>query len=99
MVAAARILPALLMLVAVLGCAPSRPNPTPEATTASQPAQPKRITVGVQTDFNAVVTRMVRSGAGTRPGMTEIEQLLNAGLTQLDHTNAIAPQLAEAVPS
>jgi peptide/nickel transport system substrate-binding protein len=98
MKATARFFAAILVLM-LIGCAPSRQPAATDTTSAAPPAQPKRITVGVQTDFNAVVTRMVRSGAGTRPGMTEIEQLLNAGLTQLDHTNALAPQLADAVPS
>ncbi len=93
------VLAPLLALLLLAGCAPGRATSTADFAPAAQPAQPKRITVGVQTDFNAVVTRMVRSGAGTRPGVTEIEQLVNAGLTQLDNNNALAPVLAEAVPS
>jgi peptide/nickel transport system substrate-binding protein len=93
------VLTPLLVVVALVACAPTRPSPTADLAPAAQPAPPKRITVGVQTDFNAVVTRMVRSGAGTRPGLTEIEQLVNAGLTQLDQANALAPVLAEAVPT
>ncbi len=100
MVRSVRLLTSLLAFTVVLGCAPSTPPPSAGAAPASAPLpQPKRITVGVQTELNAVVTRMVRSGAGTRPGMTEIEQLANAGLTQLDNKNALAPELAEAVPS
>jgi peptide/nickel transport system substrate-binding protein len=94
-----RVLTPLLIIGLLVGCAPSRTAPSTESAAAAQPAAPKRIVVGVQTDFHAVVTRLVRSGAGTRPGLTEIEQLVNAGLTQLDHTNALAPVLAEAVPT
>lgn len=93
------VLAALLTLSGLVGCAPSHAVPSADPAPPPQPAQPKRITVGVQTDFNAVVTRMVRSGAGTRPGVTEIEQLVHAGLTQSDHSNALAAVLAEAVPS
>ncbi len=95
-----RVLTPMLVLLILVGCAPSsRSTSASDAASVAQPAAPKRITVGVQTDFNSVVTRMLRSGAGTRPGVTEIEQLVNAGLSQLDNNNALAPVVAEAVPS
>jgi peptide/nickel transport system substrate-binding protein len=95
-----RLLAIMLAVLLMAACAPARPSPSGDGASApTAPSGPKRIVVGVQTEINALATRMVRSGAGTRPGLTEIEQLVNAGLTQLDHANALAPELAEAVPS
>ncbi len=87
----------LLLVLLVAGCAP-RPSPTAEGAAPPPPA-PKRITVGVQSEFNAVATRVVRSGAASRPGVTEIEALVHAGLTQTDHAGMLQGELAEAVPS
>jgi len=95
-----RLLTALLAIGLLAACAPSKaPTAVQSAAAPAAPTSLKRITVGVQTELNALVTRMVRSGAGTRPGMTEIEQLVNAGLSQLDNTNALAAEMAEAVPT
>src|SRR5438874_8807582 len=90
---------AALLALLLLSCAPSRPAQTVESAVAAAPTPPKRIVVGVQTDFPALATRMVRSGAGSRPGVPELEQLVNAGLTQTDANGALQGELAEAVPT
>src|SRR5256885_464581 len=98
----ARVLPSLLAVLVVVGCAP-QPNPSGGPVAAAPPpaapAAPKRITVGVQSDFNAVATRVVRSGSASRPGVTEVEALVHAGLSQTDQTGALQGELAEDVPS
>src|SRR5438309_740980 len=90
----------LFLVVLASACAP-RPSPTAETTApAPQPAAaPKRITVGVQSDFNQLATRLVRSGTASRPGVAEVEQLVNASLTQTDSNGALQAVLAETVPS
>src|SRR5437867_7965855 len=93
----ARVLPPLIAVLLLAACAPPPSRPTESA--APPPAAPKRITVGVQSDFNAVATRLVRSGTASRPGVTEVESLVHAGLTQTDDTGALQAELAEAVPS
>jgi len=90
---------ALLLVTVIVGCAP-RPGPAPETTApAPPPTVPKRITVGVQSDFNQLATRLVRSGTASRPGVAEVEQLVHAGLSQTDDNGALQGVLAEAVPS
>src|SRR5437763_12472324 len=89
----------LLGLLLAAGCAP-RSAPVAEAPAAPQPAAaPKKITVGVQSDFSALATRLVRSGTAARPGVAEVEQLVNASLTQTDDHGALQGVLAEDVPS
>lgn len=96
----ARVTASLLAVLMVLGCAPPpRPSGEGPVAAAPQPAAPKRIAVGVQSDFNAVVTRLVRSGTASRPGVTEVEGLVHAGLSQLDNTGAMQPELAEVMPT
>src|SRR5439155_22932948 len=81
------------------GCSP-RPSATGEsAPPPPVPAAPKHISIGVQSDFNALATRLVRSGTASRPGVAEVEQLVNASLTQTDGSGALQGVLAEAVPS
>ena len=92
-----RVIAALGLLALVAACAPSRQAPSAAAPAA--PVAPKRIVVGVQTDFPSVATRLVRSGAGSRPGVPEIEGLVHAGLTQSDAGLALQAELAEAVPT
>ncbi len=60
------------------------------------PAQPKRISVGVQGTPKFVVIRPAISAA---PGTDALEQLLTAGLTRSDNREELQSELAEAVPS
>jgi peptide/nickel transport system substrate-binding protein len=96
----ARVLTSFLAVLLLAGCAP-RPSESGDNVAAPPPltAAPKRITVGVQSDFTAVATRLVRSGTASRPGVTEVESLVHAGLSQTDNTGALQGELAEAVPS
>ncbi len=95
----ARVLPPMFAALLIAACAPARSSPTADSSVPSAPAVPKRITVGVQSDFSALATRLVRSGTASRPGVAEVEQLVNAGLTQTDQNGALQGVLAEAVPS
>ena len=97
MLLVARVL--VLVLALLIGCSP-RPSATGEsAPPPPVPAAPKHISIGVQSDFNALATRLVRSGTASRPGVAEVEQLVNASLTQTDGSGALQGVLAEAVPS
>src|SRR5439155_16528673 len=94
-----RVLLSFLAVLLMAACAP-RPSTSGEAAAPPvAPTAPKRIGVGVQSDFNQLATRLVRSGTASRPGVAEVEQLVNAGLTQTDNTGALQGVLAEAVPS
>ena len=94
-----RVFTPILLFLLLAGCAPSQPSTNTDAVLPDPPAPVKRISVGVQTDFHAVATRLVRTGRGVGPGVAEIEQLVHAGLTQTDHTGTLQGALAEAVPT
>jgi peptide/nickel transport system substrate-binding protein len=88
----------------VAGCAPSQPSaPTSQAETrGAQPAtapSPKRVTIGISGDPNTLNNSIGRAGSGGVPGVDALEELVNAGLTLVDDTGALQPQLADAVPS
>ncbi len=95
MIAILRVLAALTLLL--VGCA--GPRTQPAAHSAALPATsgaPKRIvaaTIGDPTSFYRKF-----NSPGVRGG-DAIEQLVNAGLTQLDGQQLLVPQLAEAVPT
>ncbi|MBM2810825.1 MAG: hypothetical protein HW416_1584 [Chloroflexi bacterium] len=87
-----------LLLVAV-GCAPSagRPSTTDEAP---RPAALKRITTVISTRD----PMMIRSSAGgifggSAPGIDALEDMVNAGATRRDESDALRPMLAESLPT
>jgi peptide/nickel transport system substrate-binding protein len=95
----------LTLFILLAGCAPSQPSaPASQAETrgGAQPAtapSPKRITIGISGDPNTLNNSIGRAGSGGVPGVDALEELVNAGLTLVDDTGALQPQLAEAVPS
>ena len=90
----------LMMVAAVLvaGCAPAKSEPSgvsPEGSSAG--AAPKRITAAIRGDPHTLYNVLNLNNAV--PGIDAIEDLVNAGLSNLDDWAVPRPQLAEAVPT
>ena len=67
---------------------------------AAQPPSPRRlnaVVMGAPRAFSSVVERVV--GSPGTPGLTELEDLANAGLTAPDGAGVLRPVLADAVPT
>lgn len=78
------------------GCAgPTAPTAS-ETGPAVPPAEPKRLTMAVVFDPIAVFPDIDQRQASAS---AELNELVNAGLTRVDHNEARYPQLAEAVPT
>lgn len=85
---------ALVLLAA--SCAPAPPRSDSSAGGAAQStATPKRITIAIYGELTNVRSQVMT----VTPGLTEIEQIINAGLAAIDDRGIMRPRLAEAVPS
>lgn len=93
-----------LLAVAVLlaGCASSQPRAsvaTPDSTIEKERAQPRRVVSAIMGDPPTLSNTINSAGAAGVPGVSEVEKLVNAGLTAADADGTLHAQLAEAVPS
>src|SRR4051794_11911464 len=91
----------LFLLGFIAGCSHPQPKaaPAPGASQpASSPSQPRRITVAMMGEPRGFIARMNTTQI-TIPGIGDLEQLVNASLTELNGESKLQPQLAEAVPS
>ena len=95
-----RVLGVWLVAVVAAGCAsPATPRASPvESAAVPAPRTPKRVTAAIYGTPTSVINRM-NTAQVTIPGASAVEQLVNAGLSDIDGTGHIRPQLAEAVPS
>lgn len=89
----------LLLSVLIAGCAPATPGAGRGAADTGQtaPAAPKRLRV-------AILGNPIHLSPGITPassvaGMHEVDQLVHAGLLNVDNRGTLIPQLAEAVPT
>jgi peptide/nickel transport system substrate-binding protein len=94
---------ALILVTLLAGCGQSTPTAgdaqrAPD-TASARPNGPKRLVTAVTSDLPSLRTVLSRAAGGTLAGAPELEQLMHAGLTIVDHTATLRPQLAEAVPS
>src|SRR6266542_1058905 len=94
----------LVLTVTLVGCAPQRtggtaPSGAPPSALAQQQTSPKRITVAIMGDPSGLSNTIDRAGAGGTPGLDALEEMVNAGLTQVNAGGVQQPQLAEAVPT
>jgi peptide/nickel transport system substrate-binding protein len=93
----------LVLVITATACA--APAQQPRQSTADgggapgASAAPKRITVAINGNLRAFYSKIDQLGSGSTPGNEEVEELVNAGLTNLDENNVRKPLLAEAVPS
>ncbi len=87
--------------VVLVGCAPAARNAeAPGAPQGQQPAAKKRIVAAVNGNLFTVSGMLAVGGTGTATqGTSEVERLVNAGLTIRGLTQPLEPQLAEAVPT
>jgi len=92
----------VLLMLSTSACAvssPAAPSSTSLATPAS-PASAKRITVAIRGDPKTLSAKLnAAAGAGSPPGVTETEELLNDGLAFVTTSGAVHAQLAAEVPS
>jgi peptide/nickel transport system substrate-binding protein len=90
----------LALALAALGCAGPRPSSGSEGRPAdAQPAR-KRITAAVAGSPFTVSTLLAVGGTGTAvPGTSELEKLVNSGLSVQGARGPLEPRLAEAVPT
>jgi len=89
----------------ILGCAssptdePAGSPPAGSAAPTSGAGSPKRLITVVRGNPFALAPAVNEAGAGSVPGIDQVEMLLNAGLAARDAHDALQPRLAEAVPS
>ncbi len=85
----------LLLLVA--GCAAPVPSAGTPGSGEGVPrgSGPKRITMAIYGELTTLRSQVMT----VTPGLTEIEQVINAGLAAIDHRGILHPRLAERVPS
>lgn len=93
---------ATLILLASLAtaCAPPTSTPVSQGAQPQPSATPKRLTAVIHGNPAVFSTILSPPGAaGSPPGLQEMEELMNAGLSNADNQGRLRPQLAEAVPS
>ena len=85
--------------VLLAACAPPGLAPSSDGSSGvPQPADKKRIVAGLRGDPPILGSKLY-STVGSSGGPTEIERLMNAGLTIRDDRTELRPILAEAVPT
>lgn len=91
----------LLLTLGLLlaGCMSPAATVSRPAGDEQQPRAPKRLTAAILSSPKALNNTIDGSGAGSSPGLGELEQVYNPGLAVSDLQNNRYPILAEAVPS
>lgn len=86
---------ALALLVAGCAAPPPRAEVTGGENAGPRSAAPTRLRVAIY----AELTRLRSQIMTVTPGLTEIEQVINAGLAAIDDRGFMHPRLAESVPT
>jgi peptide/nickel transport system substrate-binding protein len=90
----------LLLMCMLAGCAaPSATSSRPSESEQQQPRGPRRLTAAILAAPKALNNLIDGSGAGSSPGLGEIERIYNPGLVVSDLQSNLYPILAEAVPT
>lgn len=91
----------MILLTVMAACSPSTPSErsTAPGADSSRPGGPKRISVVIRGNPFALAQAINAGGAGTVPGIDQVEVLLHTGLSVEDGQGRLRPRLAEAVPS
>jgi peptide/nickel transport system substrate-binding protein len=95
----------IVLVTACAGPAPASPasapasGNAPAAPAAPVATTPKKITVAISGDPNTLNNSVARAGSGGVAGVDAIEQMVSAGMTIMDDSGVLHPQLGEAVPS
>jgi peptide/nickel transport system substrate-binding protein len=90
---------ALIGAVMSVACAGSTGPGSPGGSVPETTAAPKRMSVAIRGAPTALSARIDGIGSGSVPGVTEVERLINAGLTITDHELVSRPQLAKESPT
>ena len=86
----------LLVCLVLTSCAPG--GGTTSSGAAPQPtAGPKRLVAAIQSDPSVLTNTLVISSG--QPGVPEIEEMINVGLTDADPDGVRQPYLTEATPT
>lgn len=93
----------LVVALLAAGCGPPGPRAAPDTgggpAGSGPPALPKRITAAMMSDPPSISSSFVSAGSGSIQGGDALEDLVNSGLTVVDHVGLLRPQLAEAAPT
>ncbi len=94
----------LLLCLALLVTACTTPSPQASSGTNQQPGRSatssaKRVVVAIMGEPTTLSQKLNSAGAGSIPGADAAEQLVSAGLSLVDGSGTLRPQLAESVPS
>ncbi len=96
-------MPAVALLIALAGCAApggdqrGGAGPGVVGQTLEQRRTPTRAVLGVLAVHTTLQSRT--AGANRRPGFDTLEELVSAGLVNVDDRGQLQPQLAETVPT
>ncbi len=88
---------AMSLLLLIAGCAAPAPRPGTASSGEGAPnvSASKRITMAIYGELTTLRSQVMT----VTPGLTEIEQVINAGLAAIDDRGIMHPRLAESVPS
>lgn len=93
--------PTFLLVFGLLlaGCAAPAPSGGRAAESEPQTRAPRRLTMAILSSPKALNNAIDGSGAGSSPGLGELERVYNPGLVVADLQANLYPILAEAVPT
>jgi peptide/nickel transport system substrate-binding protein len=90
---------AVLGAMVTTACAAPGTTLTGPTDSPTRPSAPKRISVAIRGTPSALSSLIDGLGAGSVPGVAEVERMINGGLTITDQEATIRPQLAREVPT
>jgi peptide/nickel transport system substrate-binding protein len=87
----------LLVCLIVTSCAPSGGTARSDSAPQVSSTGPKRLVAAIQSDPSVLTNTLVISSG--QPGVPEIEEMINVGLTDADPNGVRQPYLSEQVPT
>lgn len=90
---------ALATAVVVAACAPPQSGGPATGAGASQPVAKKRMLAAIFSDPPGMYIHQTQPNVGSAPGVSELWQVMSAGLTYLDDDDVLFPVLAQGVPT
>ncbi|HZT07309.1 MAG TPA: ABC transporter substrate-binding protein [Chloroflexota bacterium] len=95
-----RALAVSIVPLVVAACVAGQPTDASRAVThPSITTGPKKIVAAMMSDPPSISSEVVGAGSGTIQGGDALEDLVNAGLTEVDDKGTLRPQLSEVVPT
>ncbi|MEA2639459.1 MAG: peptide/nickel transport system substrate-binding protein [Chloroflexota bacterium] len=90
---------AALAIVLTTACSSPRATTPGNAAGSAPAAERKHLVAAMQSDPATISSNVVAAGSGTIQGGDALEDLVNAGLSVVNNTGTLLPQLAETVPT